>query len=114
MRPAGLPIGRCRACGTVLFPQRAVCPRCWSTDLEETVTRRGTVEQVTHREHRPREMRRPPVGGWDDRVVVWLASVRTEAGPVVIAWCPEELRPGAVVELGISSGVPTARAATPA
>jgi hypothetical protein len=54
------------------------------------------------------------VGGWAAGVVIWLASGRPAAGPVVIAWCPEELRPGAVVELGISSGVPTARAATPA
>lgn len=109
MRPAGLPIGRCRSCCTAMFPQRAVCPRCWSTDLEETHTTRGAVEEVTRREHLPRERRRPPVGGWDDRLVTWLASVRTDAGPVVTAWCPQEVEPGATVELGISSGVPTAR-----
>jgi uncharacterized OB-fold protein len=110
---AGLPIGRCRGCGTALFPQRAVCPRCWSTELGEELAWRGTVEEVTRRENRPRESRRRPVGGWDDREVIWLASVRVDAGPVVVAWCPDELEPGAVVELGISSGAPIARVAAP-
>lgn len=110
---AGLPIGRCGGCGVALFPLRAICPRCWSTEMGEDFARRGTVEEVTRRENRPRERRRPPVGGWDDRQVIWLASIRTEAGPIVVAWCPEELEPGATVELGISSGVPTARAVTP-
>jgi uncharacterized protein len=113
MTAGGLPVWSCRSCATALFPQRPVCPRCWSTDLQQTRARRGTVEQITVREHRPRERRRPPVGGWDDRLVVWVASVRTAAGPVVIAWCPEELQPGDAVELGISSGVPTARALRP-
>ena len=36
--------GRCRACGDVLFPLRARCPACASTDVERILLpRRGTL-----------------------------------------------------------------------
>jgi uncharacterized OB-fold protein len=35
---------RCAACGIVTFPTQASCPRCASTDMEETLLeRRGTL-----------------------------------------------------------------------
>ena len=43
-----LQIQACRACGTYLFFPRALCPRCFATDLEwRRVSGRGTLHTFT-------------------------------------------------------------------
>jgi uncharacterized OB-fold protein len=60
----------CRRCAHVVFPPRPLCPSCGAWDWKELLAEWGVVEAVTRR------------GG------VQLASVRTEAGPVVTAVAP--------------------------
>lgn len=107
--PSGIAIAVCEGCGHAIFPPRPICPRCAGTEWGEKIVRRGTVEEVTERRHRTREARRMPVGGWNDFYRVPIASVRTEAGPVVVAWAPDGAAPGAEVRLETSSGAPVAR-----
>jgi len=54
----------------VVFPPRPLCPSCGAWDWKERLVERGVVEAVTWRESGQ------------------LASVRTEAGPVVTAVAP--------------------------
>jgi uncharacterized OB-fold protein len=43
-----LSLQRCRACGEYVFYPRAVCPRCFGSDLEwRTVSGRGTLHTFT-------------------------------------------------------------------
>jgi uncharacterized OB-fold protein len=66
----------CRQCGTVLFPARYFCPHCGVADWEEQVAELGTIEDLTVVRHRVDAQRGEEVH---------LATVRTMAGPVVIA-----------------------------
>ena len=73
----GLVMSECCSCGKVVFPLRALCPRCGASDWGERLAERGVVEAVTWRGERQ------------------LVSVRTEAGPVVTAVAPGgDLTPG--------------------
>jgi uncharacterized OB-fold protein len=56
----------CESCGEVVFPARALCPRCGESCWREEAFAGGVVEQTT--EHRG----------------VPIASVRADLGPVVI------------------------------
>jgi uncharacterized OB-fold protein len=79
---AGLVTRECRRCGQVVFPPRPLCPRCAASDWTERLAERGVVEAVTWRGERQ------------------LASVRTDAGPVVTALAPGgDLEPGIDVAL---------------
>jgi uncharacterized OB-fold protein len=62
-----LAMRECRRCGHAVFPPRPLCPSCGAWDWKERLVERGVVEAVTARESGQ------------------LASVRTEAGPVVTA-----------------------------
>jgi hypothetical protein len=76
----------CGACGHLRWPPRPVCPRCGATGFEARAAGRGVVEEVTR------------VGE------VVLASVRVEAGPVVIARLTRDAVAGVPVALRWSGG----------
>jgi uncharacterized OB-fold protein len=78
----------CTACGEAVFPPRALCPSCGGRDWRSVEAADGTVEQMTER------------GG------VAIASVRTDAGPVVVARAAASCAPGDVVRLEADGGVP--------
>jgi uncharacterized protein len=82
----------CDRCGHAVFPVRVLCPRCGSRDWHEIVADAGVIEQVTT--HR--------AGGR-------VASVATDAGPVVIARAGEGVERGSRVALELDGGAPVAR-----
>jgi uncharacterized OB-fold protein len=71
----------CAACGHAMWPSRSVCPRCGGVAFEARAAGSGTVEETT---------RHGDTG---------LASVRSSAGPVVIARLAREAGTGTVVGL---------------
>ncbi|MGH2851430.1 MAG: zinc ribbon domain-containing protein [Solirubrobacteraceae bacterium] len=74
-------VGVCTACAHALWPPRPVCPRCGSTRFAPRAAARGSVEEVTETGEGA------------------FASVRTDAGPVVIVRLAGEAAAGAAVEL---------------
>lgn len=66
----GLSMQRCRRCSHVRFPPAALCPRCHDPAHDITGVEHGVVEEVTVQSGPPR---------------LTLASIRTDAGPIVIA-----------------------------
>lgn len=91
-----LAIQRCNACGEAVFPARYRCPRCGAAHWTSEPAEGGAVEESTVVRHR--------VGaqGTGD---VYLASVRTQAGPVVIARSDTALREGEAVALFIDDAM---------
>ena len=94
-----LSIWVCEACGHAVFPRLLLCPVCGADRWREQRADRGVLEQATlvH----PSEERGTRVG-----------SVRTDAGPVVIARLVGDIEPGAVVTLWREAGVVAARRAS--
>ncbi|WP_233862776.1 Zn-ribbon domain-containing OB-fold protein [Paraburkholderia adhaesiva] len=76
MSETTLTIFRCRACGEALFPARYRCPRCGAADWKDEAAPSGVIEESTVVRHRVGAL-----GAGD----IHLASVRTEAGAIVIA-----------------------------
>lgn len=99
---------RCRACGTVFFPQEtAFCrnPRCSSTDLESTeLSRRGRVWSYTDARYQPPA---PYVPRTEPYEPFALAAVELEdeglvvLGQVADGYGIDDLSIGATVELVI-------------
>ena len=89
----------CRTCGRKVFPPRLLCPACGGASWKRERAGQGVVEEVTTVQH--------PVGA--DGVAVTLASVRLDAGPVVVASLDGQLGPGDHVELVAVEGAPVAR-----
>ncbi len=89
----------CELCGHAVFPRLLLCPLCGSDRWHEQPAARGVLEQATlvH----PSEESGTRVG-----------SVRTEAGPVVIARLLGDAEPGTVVTLWREAGVVAARRAS--
>jgi uncharacterized OB-fold protein len=83
----------CDTCGHAVFPERALCPRCGSREWHEASAGPGTAEQVT-----------------THRAGARIASVATDAGPVVVARAGEGVVPGARVTLENDRGAPVASA----
>jgi uncharacterized OB-fold protein len=71
----------CDACGHAIWPPRPVCPCCAGTTFSERDASRGIVEEATCNGE------------------ALLASVRSGAGPVVIARLERHAPAGAYVEL---------------
>jgi uncharacterized protein len=80
----------CRTCGRRLFPPRLLCPACGGASWSREQAGSGTVEEVTTVHH---------AVGAEGGVSVSLASVRLDAGPVVVAGVDTQARPGDRVEL---------------
>ncbi|TAL55969.1 zinc ribbon domain-containing protein [Pandoraea sp.] len=91
-----LMVFRCRQCGTTLFPSRYLCPQCGADQWAEVPAGLGTIEQATVVRHRV------GVPGAGD---AHLASVRTSAGPMVVARLDQALPPGEVVTLTLDDAM---------
>ncbi len=78
-KPFSVPV--CTACEHPLWPPREVCPRCASTVFNERVADSGILEEMTRNQG------------------TLLASVRSVAGPTVIARLCREAPWGAEVAL---------------
>ncbi|WP_031467816.1 zinc ribbon domain-containing protein [Sciscionella sediminilitoris] len=82
----GIPMRDCLRCHHVHFPPRPVCPRCHGTEFGTVHAVHGLVEELT-------EVREARIG-----------SVRSEAGPLVVAALPADVEPGARVRLSTGPG----------
>lgn len=71
----------CVACGHALWPPRPVCPRCGGTEFAPRSAAHGVVEEVTSTGEAA------------------FASVRAEAGPIVLARLAGEAVAGTAIEL---------------
>ncbi|QBR00660.1 DNA-binding protein [Paraburkholderia pallida] len=87
-----LEVLRCAACGTTLFPARYLCPACGGAQWTKQAVAHGTVLAATVVSHRV---------GTSEPGAVHLASVRTDAGPVVIARLDVAARKGETVSLEV-------------
>ena len=76
-----LTVPACARCGHAMWPPRPVCPRCSATAFHDRDAGRGVIEATTRSEE------------------TLLASVRTLAGPIVIARLRRHATVGADVEL---------------
>src|ERR1700728_4672014 len=81
-----LDVPMCTVCATVVFPPRALCPRCGSADWTSTVAEFGTLEQLT------------VANG------TAVAAVRLDVGPVIIARGGSELESGDRVIVSLVAG----------
>lgn len=94
-------VAKCRACGYLAYPERIICPSCGAADWGKALADTGVVEQLTVR--RPVLKRRQlPWGDWLDQSETRLASVRTDAGPRVVARVAAGVVPGDRVSLSAS------------
>ncbi|TDN61639.1 zinc ribbon domain-containing protein [Paraburkholderia sp. BL10I2N1] len=87
-----LKVFQCRQCGTTLFPARYFCPACGGGEWDERVVEHGTVAEATIVHHRV---------GVQEGSEVHLASVATDAGPIVIARLERATQAGDRVRLEI-------------
>ncbi|MGH8778416.1 Zn-ribbon domain-containing OB-fold protein [Paraburkholderia sp.] len=71
-----LTVFECTHCGTTLFPARYLCPSCGGTQWTERIARHGKIVAATTVHHRIAAAQPGPL---------YLASVATDAGPIVIA-----------------------------
>lgn len=71
-----LEVYECTQCGKTLFPRRYFCPACGGENWLACTTQTGIVMETTVVRHRAGEAGPQPLH---------LASVCTQAGPVVIA-----------------------------
>lgn len=91
---ATLTVHACAACGQREFPERLLCPACGGRDFVDVDAGCGSVEDVTALHRRP---------GSGAGELAWLATVRTDAGPRVIAQLEGPLEAGAPVELRLGA-----------
>ena len=68
----------CTTCSTAWFPSKLRCARCHCGDFTPTPVTEVVVEEVTG----------------DPRRGAWIATVRTDPGPALIARVPPGTRPG--------------------
>jgi uncharacterized OB-fold protein len=78
----------CTACGYCVFPRRLLCPQCGSGGFRAESARWGIVEEAT-----------------TNRAGEPIGSVRTDAGPVVLARLGPLVTAGANVQLAYENGV---------
>lgn len=92
----------CEACGHAVYPPRILCPRCGGAAWKRRLAESGVVEEVTVR--RPVLKRRQlPWGNWLDQEATRLASIKTDAGPRIVARVPEGVAAGDRVVLSLQA-----------
>jgi uncharacterized OB-fold protein len=89
-----LDVHQCVQCGKTLFPARYFCPACGGADWLRRVAQTGTVMETTVVRLRVGEPGAQPLH---------LATVRTQAGPVVIAHIDALLADKTCVSLAVDS-----------
>lgn len=89
-----LTVYQCSQCDKALFPARYFCPNCGGAKWQELVTEAGKIEEVTVVRHRV---------GAEGSKDLHLATVRTVAGPVVIARLDRVMHVGDAVQLQLDS-----------
>ena len=99
MKP-GVIVMVCSACGRTVFPRRVLCPACGGAAWRRERVDEGVVEEVTTVHRAVGAAGEPPVS---------LASVRLDAGPVVVARVDGDAAVGGRVEVGGDEGAPVAR-----
>lgn len=85
---------RCTHCDTTLFPARYLCPSCGGAEWSAFEAEGGTVTAATAVRRRV---------GADNGGDIHLASVATEAGPIVIARLDAPVEIGDVVSLALDA-----------
>ena len=90
----------CSACDHAVYPGRYLCPTCHGVQWKETPATQGVVHESTTTRHKI---------GADQQVVLHLATVRTDAGPIVIAKLDAPAMSGEKVSLFIENGALNAR-----
>ncbi|MBB3257181.1 hypothetical protein F4827_002272 [Paraburkholderia bannensis] len=91
-----LEVHECTQCGTTLFPARYFCPACGGKNWLARTTQTGVVMEATVVRHRAGE-------GEGGASPLHLASVRTQAGPVVIARMEMPLADETLVSLAVDA-----------
>jgi len=87
----------CRSCGRKVFPPRALCPACGGASWTREPAEQGVVEEVT-------TVRRAVGAAGEPSVVI--ASIRLDAGPVIVAGLDGQAAPGDRVDLSAADGAP--------
>ena len=87
-----LKVFQCEHCGSTVFPARYLCFECGGAEWRERVAERGCVDELTTVRRRV---------GAQDGGDVGIASVTTDAGPIVIARLEGVVRAGEAVRLAI-------------
>lgn len=82
----------CNKCSAAVFPARYLCPNCGNAEWSEKTAERGTIAESTTVHRRI---------GAQPSELVHLASVATDAGPIVVAHLEHALPVGAQVRLTI-------------
>ncbi|MGF6995465.1 Zn-ribbon domain-containing OB-fold protein [Paraburkholderia sp. GAS32] len=85
---------RCTHCGTTLFPARYLCPSCGGAEWSALDAEGGTVTAATAVRRRV---------GADNGGDIHLASVATDAGPIVIARLDSPVETGDAVSLALDA-----------
>ena len=85
-----LTVDVCLSCGSYVFPPRALCPTCGAADWRSESRDRGVVEEVT------------VANG------VVIASVRLQAGPLIVARVDGGAAAGDSVLVRLDDGAPVA------
>jgi len=96
--PIPLKVFACSHCATTYFPGRSLCAACGSADFVEVDGEQGWIEQWTELRqsvYKPR----PGEHLAEPQVRHYLATVRTAAGPLVIAAMEEAGAAGMAVGL---------------
>lgn len=89
-------IRRCRACDAKLPPDRALCPQCWSHDLE-SIDARGTGTLYSRVIFHRAFAQRPPVP-------YAVGQIELDEGVRVIGLVAPDLVPGSVVRAVLDAG----------
>ena len=82
----------CNMCSAAVFPARYLCPTCGNAEWNEKIVEQGTIAERTTVHRRI---------GAEPSESVHIASVTTDAGPIVLARAEQLLPDGAQVRLTI-------------
>lgn len=87
---AGVPVSRCRSCGTGYFPSRLICRNCQKADWSEDRVCEGFIEEITIVRHSM------GTANWKPKII---ASVKTSEAQLIVASLEENVEPGSTVML---------------
>lgn len=85
---------RCTHCAAVCFPRRHFCPACGGGRWSTVDASRGEIDEITVVRHR---------AGAGSRQPTVLATVRTVAGPAIVARLEHAARRGDAVRLALDA-----------